>query len=266
MTPPFPDTGPTGGGGRRYHHSYQTSFRPGVVRYTIRAVDRYGLRNDFNIVFPFSTQLRVSDNLLIENDAVTPVADLSLKVTVPSPIADPQAQMALQVDSTAQVFTASAIDTTRRAWILRWNHPAYASGNHLVELTALDSLRDAHRFRVLDQAAGGERMLRDVMAFPNPFEDQIGSAFSYYLLADGPADVLLKVFTVTGRLVYQRVEHGLAPGYHQWPWNGRDADGDLLANGVYLYRMVATTGSQSDKFDGRLVKLRRPRRGTVSTP
>ncbi len=266
LSPAFPDTAASGRGGRRYHLSYVTALRPGVVRYTLRTVDRHGLQNDFNVVFPFATQLRVSDNPLAENDAVTPTADLSLKLTVPTPITDPLTQIALDVDSLAQPFTATATDTTRRAWILRWSHDPYPGGTHLVEMTALDSLRGAHHFRVVDRVAGDDRMLRDVMAFPNPFDDQIGSAFSYYLLADGPADVLLRVFTVSGRLVYQRVERGLPPGYHQWPWNGLDAEGDRLANGVYLYKMVATTGARSDSFDGRLVKLRRPRRGDLSTP
>jgi hypothetical protein len=44
------------------------------------------------------------------------------------------------------------------------------------------------------------------------------------------------------------------------PWNGRDAEGDELANGVYLYRVSATApgGRHADQL-GRLVKLRRPR-------
>lgn len=266
LNPAFPDTAAAGGGGRRYHLSYVTPVRAGVLRYTLRTVDRYGLQNDFNVVFPFFTQLRVSDNLLAENDAVTPAADLSVRITLPAPLADPVGQIVLEVDNALQPFTATASDATQRTWILRWTHPNYANGNHLVEVTALDTLRRDHRFRVTDRAAAQGHMLRDVMAFPNPFDDQLGSAFSYYLLADGPADVLLRVFTVSGRLVYERVERGLPPGYHQWPWNGRDADGDVLGNGVYFYRMVATTGDRSDSFDGRLVKLRKPRRGDVTTP
>jgi hypothetical protein len=234
-----------------------------VLRYTLRTEDRYGVRNDFNVLFPFATQLRVSDNPLTENDLVTPTADLSLRVTLPTPILDAQTELTLAVDSLPQPFVATALDTTNRLWRLHWTHDPYANGNHLVELTALDSLNGTHRFRVADQGASGQEMLRDVMAFPNPFD--IGSAFSYYLLADGPADVMLRVYTVTGRLVFQRVEHNLAPGYHQWPWNGLDAEGEALANGVYLYRMIASTGTQSDRFEGRLVKLRRPRRGDTTT-
>ncbi|HKQ58541.1 MAG TPA: C25 family cysteine peptidase [Candidatus Eisenbacteria bacterium] len=266
LTPSFPDTAASGLGGRRYHLSYTTPLRPGVTRYTIRTADRYGLQNDFNVVFPFFTQLRVSDNPLIENDVVAPTAELSLKLEVPTPLTDPQTQLTLAVDSVAVAFTATAMSLDGRSWILRWTHAPYPGGTHLVELTALSTLKGAHHFRVVDGFAGGERMLRDVMAFPNPFDDQLGSAFSYYLLTEGPADVMLRLFTVSGRLVYQRVERSVPPGYHQWPWDGRDAEGDRLANGVYVYRMVASNGSRSETYDGRLVKLRKPRRGSTTVP
>jgi hypothetical protein len=267
LTPAFPDTAVSGRGGRRYHLSYTTPLRAGVVRYTLRTEDRYGLVSEFNVVFPFFTQLRVSGNALVENDPVAPAADLSLKLVLPKPVTDPRTQITLDVDTLAQAFTATALDgTTGREWLLGWTHSPYAGGTHLVELTALDSLRRAHRFRVVDALAAENRLLRDVVAFPNPFDDQAGSTFSYYLLADGPADVMLRLFTVSGRAIYQRVERGVAPGYHQWPWDGRDGEGDKLANGVYLFKMVATTGTSSDTFDGRLVKLRKPRRGDTTTP
>jgi len=264
LNPAFPDTAATGHGGRRYHLSYVTPIRPGTVRYTLRTTDRYGLGNDFDVVFPFFTQLRVSDNPLAKNDAVTPTADLSLQVTLPTPIADPDTEFVLTVDHLPQAFVATSSDTTRRLWVLRWTHAPYPVAAHVVTISVLDSLNADHPFQVLDQAASGEHLLRDVVAFPNPFD--IGSAFSYYLLSDGPADVMLRVFTVTGKLIYQRVERGLPPGYHQWPWNGLDAESEEIANGVYLYKMIATTASRTDTYLGRLVRLRKPRHGETTTP
>jgi flagellar hook assembly protein FlgD len=132
-------------------------------------------------------------------------------------------------------------------------------------MTAFDVLRSTHHFRVVDGLSAESRLLRGVMAFPNPFDDQLGSTFSYYLTADGPTDVMLRLFTVSGRAIYQRVERGVSPGYHQWPWNGLDSDGDKLANGVYLFKMVASTSGRSDTYDGRLVKLRKPRRSDATT-
>ncbi|TMQ69444.1 MAG: hypothetical protein E6K81_14970, partial [Candidatus Eisenbacteria bacterium] len=42
-------------GGHRYHLSYTTPVRS--LRYTIHAQDRYGLKSDFNLLFPFFSQL-----------------------------------------------------------------------------------------------------------------------------------------------------------------------------------------------------------------
>jgi flagellar hook assembly protein FlgD len=65
---------------------------------------------------------------------------------------------------------------------------------------------------------------------------------------------------VTGRLVYERKALGLAPTYQQLEWDGRDAEGSILANGVYLYRIFATNSASKALYEGRLVKLRKPRR------
>jgi hypothetical protein len=265
LTPPFPDTGPGGNGGRRYHLSYTTPVRPGVLRYTLRTVDRYGLATDFAVVFQFSSHLLAAGNVLAENDAVLPNAPLSLRLALPTPLADPLTQIALAVDSLPQAFTATVLDTVGRNVTLNWSHAPYAFGTHRVDVTVFDSLKVAHHFRVVDQQEAGNRLLQSVMAFPNPFDEEVGTTFGMYLVADQAADVVLSVFSTNGRLLYRRMEHGLGPGYHQWPWNGRDDVGDQLANGVYLFKVTATAGSRHDSYDGRLVKLRRPRHSASAT-
>jgi hypothetical protein len=216
---------------------------------------------------PFFTQLRVAGNVMAENDAVTPDAALSLKVVIPIPITDPLTQMSVALDSIPlPQFQAVALDTTSRQWLLTWAHAPYAAGPHVVRFTAQGTLRHDHHFRVLDPLAAGGRLLRDVLAFPNPFEEQLGTTFSMYVLADQPADVVLRVFSISGHVLYERVEHGVSPGYHQWSWDGRDSRGDAIANGIYLFKVAAAADSRHDSVDGRLVKLRRPRRGDVPTP
>jgi hypothetical protein len=267
LTPPFPDTTVAGNGGRRYHLSFTTPLTTGIDRFVIHIQDRYGLANDFAVVMPFFTQLRVAGNVMAENDAVTPDAALSLKVVIPIPITDPLTQMSVALDSIPlPQFQAVALDTTSRQWLLTWAHAPYAAGPHVVRFTAQGTLRHDHHFRVLDPLAAGGRLLRDVLAFPNPFEEQLGTTFSMYVLADQPADVVLRVFSISGHVLYERVEHGVSPGYHQWSWDGRDSRGDAIANGIYLFKVAAAADSRHDSVDGRLVKLRRPRRGDVPTP
>jgi flagellar hook assembly protein FlgD len=112
------------------------------------------------------------------------------------------------------------------------------------------------------QVVQGE-MLANAFNFPNPF-DESGTVFSFSLVSDGPADVMIRVFTPSGRMIYERVERGLSPGYHQLAWDGRDHEGDLLGNGVYLCRVMAANGSSKATKTLRLVKLRKPHHASDS--
>jgi subtilisin-like proprotein convertase family protein len=58
--------------------------------------------------------------------------------------------------------------------------------------------------------------------------------------------VSLGVFDVSGRLVRSLVDMRLPAGFHTARWDGRNAKGDDVAAGVYLYRLDAT-GYQSTR-------------------
>ena len=60
-------------------------------------------------------------------------------------------------------------------------------------------------------------------------------------------------------------EGGLRPGYQQIPWNGLDAEGSSLANGVYFFRLSAESPGAHVEQLGRLVKLRKPRHVDAGT-
>ena len=54
--------------------------------------------------------------------------------------------------------------------------------------------------------------------------------------------VSLKVFTMTGELIYEMDGSGMHIGFNSnfdRPWDGRDREGHGLANGVYFYRVKA---------------------------
>ena len=73
--------------------------------------------------------------------------------------------------------------------------------------------------------------------FPNPFSRR--TQFTFFI--NQPADVVIKVYTVAGRLVQEFSDIRVDPAglYISPVWNGRDRDQDLMANGVYLYKVVA---------------------------
>ncbi len=111
-----------------------------------------------------------------------------------------------------------------------------APGLHLAELKAWDNSNNSSRKQfefILTE--DGELTLSDVLNYPNPFQES--TAFTFILNAD--AEVKISVYTVAGRLIQTLENIAATPGFNQVPWDGLDADGDELANGVYLYRIVA---------------------------
>jgi len=78
--------------------------------------------------------------------------------------------------------------------------------------------------------------------------------FTYILSRQ--AEVKLRIYTVSGRLV--RILGNLPgrPGFNQVRWNGQDADGHPLANGVYLYTLTADDGTDRVRVKERLIVYR----------
>jgi hypothetical protein len=81
-------------------------------------------------------------------------------------------------------------------------------------------------------------------AFPNPFNP---STNIRYQLKD-PARVRIEIYNVKGQLMNVFENEHSEPGYFQINWDGRDANGNKAASGVYLYRMTAGKYSSSKKM------------------
>lgn len=125
-------------------------------------------------------------------------------------------------------------------------------GTHRITVTAHDSLGNKSQRTVLC-VVSGSLALFEVMNCPNPFEDDT------YFTFMSPTDIdsmVIKVYTATGRLVAKLEDGGLPAGYHQIRWDGRDRDGDPIANGVYFYKIVARAGDEKIVARQKMFKLR----------
>jgi flagellar hook assembly protein FlgD len=72
-----------------------------------------------------------------------------------------------------------------------------------------------------------------------------------------PVDVTIKIYTVAGRLIATLQENGLVGNFLTIGWDGRDQDGNEIANGVYLYKVIIRTsdGGLSTEVLGKLAKV-----------
>jgi len=78
-------------------------------------------------------------------------------------------------------------------------------------------------------------------AYPNPFNPQTTIEFTVPARTD--ALVKVDVYNSAGQFVASLVDDNLAPGAYRTTWDGRDAQGQEVSSGVYMYRMTAGTYS-----------------------
>lgn len=96
-------------------------------------------------------------------------------------------------------------------------------------------------------------LLTDVVNYPNPFRNE--TRFTFQTNVPG-AQVKIKIYTVTGRLI-QELEGVSVMGYNdEIQWDGRDRDGDEIANGVYLYKIIIRDGNNEKSHIDKLVIMR----------
>jgi flagellar hook assembly protein FlgD len=81
--------------------------------------------------------------------------------------------------------------------------------------------------------------------YPNPCREK-GSTFFYELTSDGAVDiseVVLKIYSVSGRLVTELTDPSPRTGRGSIHWDLADRHGEVVANGMYICRAIATNSS-----------------------
>lgn len=104
-----------------------------------------------------------------------------------------------------------------------------------------------------------EQVVRDLYPYPNPMNTHTTFAFRVEGGTQQPEDFRLRIYTLSGRLIraFRAADvnggGGLRVGWNTLRWNGRDQDGDRVATGVYLYRVVVR--GENDTFEGDIEKI-----------
>jgi hypothetical protein len=80
--------------------------------------------------------------------------------------------------------------------------------------------------------------------YPNPFNPMTGISFDL----PQAADVTLEVFNIAGQKVATIISTEMPAGKHTIQWDSRDANGNQLASGMYLYRLKAGDFADTKKM------------------
>ena len=115
--------------------------------------------------------------------------------------------------------------------------PVLEPGEYRIRLQAQDANGNASDTTQTATVAG-EFEIKNIANFPNPFVPGDGTHFAYYL-TKGADEVTLKIYTITGRLILAVDTLDASVSFNEFHFDGYDADGEPLANGVYLYKFTA---------------------------
>ena len=123
--------------------------------------------------------------------------------------------------------------------------PVLEPGEYRIRLQAQDANGNAET-ATRTATVAGEFEIKNIANFPNPFVPGSGTHFAYYL-TKGADEVSLKIYTITGRLILSVDTLDASVSFNEFHFDGYDADGEPLANGVYLYKFTARfTNAQGD--------------------
>jgi len=92
----------------------------------------------------------------------------------------------------------------------------------------------------------------EVSTYPNPFRGETTIEFALPD-SDTQYNVTLNIYNSTGQWVTTLVDGVFTKGFYDAKWDGRNASGTELNQGIYIYKLVATDESGSKQKSGRLI-------------
>lgn len=153
-------------------------------------------------------------------------------------------------------FYRSDLDTYRSGEV-RFPMKTLPEGRHTLSVKAWDIHNNSSQTEIaFEVRAVSAVSLHNVFNFPNPVSRS--TVFTFQRSSGEPIDVEVKIYTLTGRLIGILRTSSVVDRFVQVPWDGKDSNGDDVANGVYFYKVIAksSSGSTSSEALGRLSVLR----------
>ncbi len=246
------------GTNRNYNIVYGTSGGAGTGTFVIsidpdnKIKEFFKDNNLFNVPFYVkgdtsrpSLSITIDGADILDGDFVSsnPKIVMQLNDQTLLPITDPSS-IAVTMNDTAVTTGLNYHFNNSNPKVIVDYDPKLPDGDYILNVkgknalgTVTDTAGLTRHFRVNSQA-----QLMDVYNYPNPFARDTYFTFK---LTQLPDELKIRIFTVTGRLIKEIVKKSFELNYdfNRIHWDGRDQDGDNIANGVYFYKMVMKKGN-----------------------
>ncbi len=132
--------------------------------------------------------------------------------------------------------------------------PELEDGEYLLRVVAKDpngNLADSASSEVYF-VVSSETKLHQVYNYPNPFANE---TYFTFRLSQIPEEVKIRIYTIAGRMIKEIVKKSSELNYdlNKIYWDGRDEDGDVIANGTYLYKLLMKNDDKIESVTQKLV-------------
>ena len=130
-------------------------------------------------------------------------------------------------------------------------------GPHRIYIKAWDILNNSNEeamdFVVVRNQEG---MLSNIFNYPNPFSTSTRFLFDHDLRG-GTLDIVINIFTLSGKLIktIEETRSGSGRRVDDVLWDARDDFGNRLANGVYLYKINASSPELGESRESDFMKM-----------
>lgn len=154
-------------------------------------------------------------------------------------------------------FYTSDLDDFRKG-SLETTLPELEAGDYTMSLRAWDVFNNLSEQQIrFSVAQTSDLVIRNVFNYPNPMTERTRFVFEHNQSSGTPISVRIRVFTLSGRPVTQLESEEITSGnLLSLDWNGRDMDGDRIANGTYLYHVrVVSEGLEGRSSAEKIEKL-----------
>ena len=197
-------------------------------------------------------KIGVSGQNFVDGDVVSRNPTFTILIEDSSGVEADPAMLNLRLDDrklTENDYQCSIDRKTNRIANITFS-PHVSKGEHQLSVAARDVAGNKATQKVLFKVSG-EFGLDFIANHPNPFYQETVFAFR---LTDMATRVDLDIYTVSGRLIRSFEMRDVA-GYHEIEWDGLDALGNCLANGVYYLKFTAVQGEKRIERVEKLAKL-----------
>jgi hypothetical protein len=131
--------------------------------------------------------------------------------------------------------------------------PMLIEGEHRFKFVAYDKSANSDTTKYT-LTVSSDFKISGLTNYPNPMK-----GFTTFLFnlsgCNTPSSCKIKIYTVAGRLI-KEINTSANIGYNQIQWDGRDSDGDYMANGVYLYKLIIEGDNKKESSIQKLAILK----------